>query len=163
MLQCYTILCYSTLWFTVISYYTPYHTTLKYITLHCVALCLGQEDFNRLVIDGSVLSEPEVLATAHQSMAELAAREGMSYTSRHIRPLSLCALITMTLRVSFILSFVHQETTMTFVSMRSIATSSAWPHFHLCFLHFFVSSDLMLHTEYFLCLCLIHIIVSHIM
>ena len=36
----------------------------------------GQEDFNRLVIDGSVLSTPEVLEQAHASQAELQLRDG---------------------------------------------------------------------------------------
>ena len=34
------------------------------------------EDFNRLVIDGSVLASPEVLAAAKISMADMSGREG---------------------------------------------------------------------------------------
>jgi hypothetical protein len=54
-----------------ISHYTSLFLIIPYLT--------GQEDFNRLVIDGSVLSTPEVLAAAHVSMAELASRDGNYY------------------------------------------------------------------------------------
>ena len=52
-----------------------------------IMLCVdisGQEDFNRLVMDGSVLCDQDVLAAAKASAQELATREGAVHTHPHV-------------------------------------------------------------------------------
>ena len=44
---------------------------------------VGQEEFNRLVLDGSVLCDDDVLAAAKASAQDLSAREGDTHTTHY--------------------------------------------------------------------------------
>jgi hypothetical protein len=49
-----------------------------------IMLCgvvVGQEEFNRLVLDGSVLCDDDVLAAAKASAQDLSTREGNTHTT----------------------------------------------------------------------------------